>query len=44
MSFFMEIMLFEISEEEDDINEYFVTSSLSMNEKMKCSDSLKKYY
>jgi len=43
MSILMEIMLFEISKE-DDFNEYFATSILSMNEKMKCSDSLKKYY
>lgn len=40
----MEIMLFEISEEEHDLNKYFATSVLSMNEKMKCIDSLKKYY
>lgn len=40
----MEIMLSEISKEEDDLNEYFATSILSVNENMKCNDSLKKYY
>lgn len=42
-SFLMEIMLCEASKGEDDLSEYFVTSIVSMNEKLKSSDSLNKY-
>lgn len=39
----MEIMLCETSKGENDLSEYFAASIVSLNEKMKSSDSLNKY-
>lgn len=40
----MEIMLCETSKGEVDLSEYFATFIVSVNKKMKSSDSLNKYY